>query len=263
MSSLNASIYLILTCLIVLVPSSVGDVVEHPLNGSERRRIAEELGRQLDALPILNDDDPDGVRRHSRRGDVLFFMGKYAEAVEEYRAMVRLDPKLDASHWRLGIALFFAEEYEAAAGQFDRYHSFDDVDRENGIWRFLSHYRAFGKQRAAQQLLKYSKDDREPFPVVYRLFDGGITPADALAGISDDLPATERSKRLFYTQLYIGMLETVRGNTRAAQVALADAVARTWPRKAGFGPHFMWHVGRLQFEQLTESREPPLAQPVR
>lgn len=240
-------------CLLTLSSLLYADeIVVHPLGDSERQSIAEELAGQLEALPVAKDEDPDAIQRNSRRADVLFFMGRYAEAVEAYRAMVRLDPELDASHWRLGIALFFADQPEAAAAQFDRYHSFDDVDRENGIWRFLSHYRAFGEKRAAQQLLKYSKDDREPFPVVYGLFDGRIGPADALASISKELSAAERDKRLFYTELYIGMLESVRGNRRAAQLALADAVSREWPRKAGFGPHFMWHVARLQFEELED-----------
>ncbi|MCP4505045.1 MAG: hypothetical protein GY826_01455, partial [Fuerstiella sp.] len=69
---------------------------------------------------------------HSRRGDALFFLGRCQESVAEYQAMVKLDPSLDASHWRLGIALFFAGQPAKAAAQFDKYHSFDNVDRENG-----------------------------------------------------------------------------------------------------------------------------------
>jgi len=231
------------------------EVVSHPLSEVERQKIVAELTRRLESLPAPKPGDNDAVGRHSRRGDALFFLGDHVKAVEEYREMVRLDPKLDASHWRLGIALFFAEDPEAAADQFDRYHSFDDVDRENGIWRFLSHYRAFGAERAAKQLLKYSKDDREPFPVVYGLFDGSITPEDAVARISKNLPAAERDKRLFYTELYIGMLETVQDHKQAAQIALRDATSRKWPRKAGFGPNFMWHVARLQFDELAGSAE--------
>ncbi len=256
MFSLHVILRQAVVCLLTLSSSLYADdVVVHPLSDSERQTISEKLAGQLEALPVPKDDDPDAIQRNSRRADVLFFMGEYKEAVAAYRAMVRLDPELDASHWRLGIALFFADEPEAAAAQFDRYHSFDDVDRENGIWRFLSHYRAFGEKRAAQQLLKYSKDDREPFPVVYGLFDGRIAPVDALAMIPEDLPAAARDKRLFYTELYIGMLESVRGNRQAAQVALADAVSREWPRKAGFGPHFMWQVARLQFEDLEEVKD--------
>jgi lipoprotein NlpI len=256
MSSPHMMLCQVSACLFALSsPLFADDVVDHPLSRTEREAIVVELGRQLESLPAPEEDADDAVQRHSRRGDVLFYQGNYNQAVAEYCAMVRADPELDASHWRLGIALFFADQPEAAAAQFDRYHSFDDVDRENGIWRFLSHYRAFGAERAAQQLLKYSKDDREPFPAVYGLFDGSISPPDALAKIPNDLAAAERDKRLFYTELYIGMLERVRGHKHTAQVALRDAVSRKWPRTAGFGPHFMWHVARLQFEELADATD--------
>ncbi len=104
----------------------------------------------------------------------------FEKAESDYLEMVTLKPELDASHWRLGIAMFFANHPEQAAEQFDKYNSFDNVDRENGIWRYLSHYRAFGKEEARRQLLRYEKDDRPPFKEVYRLFDGSLTAEEVL-----------------------------------------------------------------------------------
>ena len=224
---------------------------EHPLDAAELTSLREGFRRILDETPPPNASTPDSVSAHSRRGDALFFLAEYKPAVDEYQAMVRLDPKLDASHWRLGIALYFAGQPKEAARQFDKYQSFDDVDRENGIWRFLCHHRAFGAERAAKQLLRYAKDDREPFPVVYRLFDGSLTPEEALKRIPETLPAIERDKQLFYTELYIGMLKTVQGDTAAAQMNLHHATSRKWPRTAGFGPNYMWHVARLQWNELA------------
>ena len=169
--------------------------------------------------------------------------------------MVRLDPDIDASHWRLGIAYFFADQPEKGVAQFEKYHSFDDVDRENGIWRYLSQYKAGGAEKAKQELIRYEKDDREPFPAVYRLFDGTMQPEQALDAISADLPATERDKRLFYTELYIGMHMVVKKKPNAAAQHLAQAVSREWPRRNGFGPNYMWHVARVQLEDLISSRD--------
>jgi lipoprotein NlpI len=224
---------------------------EHPLSAAERKSLRERFRRTLDETPPPNASTPDSVSAHSRRGDALFFLAEYKQAVLEYQAMVRLDPKLDASHWRLGIALYFAGQPKGAAEQFDKYQSFDDVDRENGIWRYLCHHRAFGADRAAKELLRYAKDDREPFPIVYRLFDGSITPEEALKRIPETLPAIERDKQLFYTELYIGMLKTVQGDTAVAQMTLHSATSRKWPRTAGFGPSYMWHVARLQWNELA------------
>ncbi|MEO2031903.1 MAG: BTAD domain-containing putative transcriptional regulator [Planctomycetaceae bacterium] len=228
---------------------------QHPLSAEEREALDQRFRKVVDSTQPPENLKGDAVAVHSRRGDALLFLGEYARAVTEYRSMVTLQPKLDASHWRLGIALYFADQPEAAAEQFDKYHSFDDVDRENGIWRFLCHHRAYGAERAAKELLRYDKDDRQPFPIVYRLFDGSITPKEALEEIPQSLPAAERDKRLFYTNLYVGLLKTVQDDPVAARAALFDATSRKWPRTAGFGPNYMWHVARLQFDELTKIDE--------
>ncbi|MCR9200302.1 MAG: tetratricopeptide repeat protein [Planctomycetaceae bacterium] len=190
------------------------------------------------------------VSLYSQRGDALFFTGQYNKAVASYKKMVELRPSLDASHWRLGIALFFANRADDAVQQFEKYHAFDDVDRENGIWRYLSQYRATDAQTAKKELLRYEKDDREPFPAVYRLFDGSLTPEQALAKIPRDLPAAERDKRLFYTELYIGLHLVVQKQTKQAIPFLRRASLRKWPQTAGGGPRWMWHVGRVQLKDL-------------
>lgn len=215
------------------------------------RSMRQRFQKALDQLPA----NSRSVEVCSRRADLLFFLGRYGEAVENYETMVKLNPELDASHWRLGIAYFFSDQPKKAFQQFDKYHSFDDVDRENGIWRYLSQYRAAGADRARQQLLRYAKDDREPFPAVYQMFEGSLKPADALNSIPVTLPAQERDKRLFYTQLYIGLHKVVQDQKAEAISWLQQAVSRQWPRDAGFGPHFMWQVARLQLMELQESSD--------
>ena len=195
------------------------------------------------------------VTLYSRRGDALFFTGQYSKAVAAYEKMVDLQPALDASHWRLGIAHFFAGQADQAVAQFEKYHAYDDVDRENGIWRYLSQFRATDAKTARKELLRYQKDDREPFPAVYRLFDGSLTPQAALAEIPDGLPAAERDKRLFYTELYIGMHLVVKQQPEAAITYLSRATSRQWPQRAGGGPEWMWHVGRLQLKDLVREQQ--------
>ena len=196
---------------------------------------------------------PTTVDLYSQRGDAQFFLGEFVPAAADYDKMVELAPSEDAGHWRRGIAWFYAGDYEKAAGQFERYHSFDNVDRENGIWRYLCQLKAFGLEQARAGLLKYEKDDREPFGDVYRLFEGKMT-AEALldkirqAKISD----TEREKRLFYAELYVGLNEAVEDRTDSAKAHLAAAAKNTWGEKAGYGPNYMWHVARLHAEVLAK-----------
>ena len=234
------------------------DEANEPVGSANQELIVEKLNselietltRQLKSMEAIDSRAADAVSLYSARGDVLMFLGDFEKAESDYLAMVKLKPEIGASHWRLGIAMFFAKHPEQAAEQFDKYNSFDNVDRENGIWRYLSHYRAFGRDEARRQLLRYEKDDRPPFKEVYRLFDGGLTADDVLKAIPDDLAAVDRESRLFYSHLYIGMNQVVEGDTDAARTSWRAATLNTWPKSAGFGPHYMWHVGRLQYQEL-------------
>ncbi len=198
-------------------------------------------------------ETPNETSLYSRRGDAYFFRGQFKAAVADYDKMVELNPTIKASHWRRGIACYYARQYAEAAKQFETYHSFDNVDRENGIWRFFSQYQAKGADAAQQGLLKYEKDDREPFPDIYRLFEGKITPEKILENIqSADLNEEELSKRLFYAYLYIGLNESLHGRKTAAREYLQKAVKNQWGQGAGFGPNYMWHTGRLELQSLLK-----------
>ncbi len=219
---------------------------------SLNKELTASLEKQLIAFPAINDADAEAVDRHSQRADLQMFLGKFSEAEADYKKMVKLKPDLDASHWRLGIAMYFAGHPEEAAAQFDRYHSFDNVDRENGIWRYLSHRMAFGKEKAKEQLLKYEKDDRPPFREVYGLFEGRLSPGDVLKSIDPGLSDSQRASRLFYAQLYIGMNSAAEGEKGQALDSLREATLNPWPKQAGFGPNYMWHIGRLQYLKLQQ-----------
>jgi lipoprotein NlpI len=172
--------------------------------------------------------------------------------------MVDLEPGRAAEHWRRGIAYYGAARYDQAARQFELYHTQDNVDRENGIWRFLSQARASGIERAREGLLVYEKDDREPFPALYRLFAGKLRPEEILAEIrSARIDGEEREKRLFYANLYLGFYWGVLGNLEEATRSLRAAVASSWGPQGGFGPNFMWHVGRVHLDLLARQRDWP------
>lgn len=226
-----------------------------PLSAEARERLKRELDEAVARATRAVEADPRSVEARSRRGDAHLFRGNFKEAVADYEAMVELDATLDAGHWRRGIAYFYAGQYEKAAGQFERYHSIDDVDRENGIWRFLSQTKAYGGEKAREGLLKYKKDDREPFPAVYQMFAGKVEPEEVLGSIrSAAIEDGEREKRFFYANLYIGLKLAVEGKADAATPYLRQAVANAWAPKAGFGPSYMWHVGRLHYDALAASK---------
>lgn len=214
----------------------------------------EDIGR----LTAQIEKSPKVVDLYSKRGDAFFFRGKFAAAVTDYEKMVELQPDLETSHWRKGIAYFYARRYKDAAKQFEIYHSVDNVDRENGIWRYLSQTEALGRAKAREGLLKYEKDDREPFPDVYRLFAGERTADEVLGRIMlEKTTPDERNKRLFYAELYVGLNEFVEGRRESAEKHLGEAVKNEWGAKAGGGPGYMWHVARVHHDLLVDERAKP------
>jgi lipoprotein NlpI len=230
-------------------------VADEAADDALRERLHKRLDAEIAELTAKIDKSPGTVDLFSRRGDAWFFRGRFTEAVGDFDKMIELKPDLETSHWRRGIALFYAGRYKDAARQFEIYHSFDNVDRENGIWRYLSQVKALGKDEARKGLLKYQKDDREPFPDVYRLFAGEMTGAAILeritrAKISDE----ERAKRLFYAELYIGLNDFVEGDSLSAETHLGQAVKNRWGESAGGGPQWMWNVGRVHYDLLRDAQ---------
>ena len=201
---------------------------DEPLPAARIAEMEQSFQTALDESSARITKSPESPIGYSQRGDAYFFLGRFAEAVTDYDKMIELDATQSASHWRRGIALFYAGRYKDAAAQFESYHSFDQVDRENGIWRYLSQHRAHGLEKAREGLLKYKKDDREPFPAVYKLFADTITPDQILSDIAKaDLSKADRETRLFYAHLYIGLNYAVEDETAKARQHLAAATRNT------------------------------------
>ena len=90
-----------------------------------------------------------------------------------------------------------------------------------------------------------------------RLFAGKISPDEILKRIeAAKVDTGEREKRRFYAELYIGLNEFVEGRNDSARDHLRTATASTWSPRAGYGPNYMWHVGRVQYEILREPAFP-------
>jgi lipoprotein NlpI len=210
----------------------------------------------LEIVRLTREIEKTAVDLYSRRGDAYFFRGKFAEAVADYEKMVEVQQSLDKSHWRKGIAYFYARRFKDAAHQFEIYHSFDNVDRENGIWRYLSQVKALGRDKAREGLLKYEKDDREPFPDVYKLFSGDLAGEQVLKRINDAAISPEaKEQRLFYAELYVGLNDYVDGRIESAEKHLEQAAKNSWGEKAGYGPNYMWHVARVHHALLVKERD--------
>lgn len=209
------------------------------------------IAKFTDDLKKLDEDiasRPDSKALYSFRGDCRLFLGQFAGAVADFEKMIALDPAEDAPHWRLGIAYYFNGQFEKSARQFEKYHAYDGRDRENGIWKFLAQTRSEGLEKARADMLVYTQFDREPFPSLYEMFAGKMTPDEVLAGI-ERKGLTGETQVVFFGNYYAGLAEELAGRRERALALLEKAVAMPQARAAG-GPGYMWQVARLHWERL-------------
>lgn len=226
---------------------------DHPVPAAQRERLGRELDEAIAKWSAVLELDARNVDAYSRRGDARFKKGLFKEAVEDYDAMARLDPSLEKGHWRRGLALYFAGEPARGAKQFEAYHAHDDADRENGLWLYFCRAKAQGREAARQALLRYQKADRDPLPAVYGVLTGESKADDVLPSIETaDRDEFEKESRRFYAHLYLGLIQHVDGKTEGAVAHLRQAVANRWAPGAGYGPAFMWHVARLEYERIAK-----------
>jgi lipoprotein NlpI len=191
------------------------------------------------------------IRLLSRRGDTRVFLGNFSGAIADYEGMISQDPAQDAPHWRLGIAYYFDGRFPQAAAQFEKYHAFDNRDRENGVWKFFSQARADGIDTARKGLLRYTQFDREPFPSVYKMLAGEMTPAEVLAEVNQKGLQGD-TRVVFFAKYYAGVMESLSGRKAEGLKLVEEAVALFNPDSAGRdGPGYMWHSARLHAAQLA------------
>jgi lipoprotein NlpI len=216
-------------------------------DGAERtRRIAE-----------LSDDitrkSGDLVDKHSERGDLFFQSGEFAKSLADYEKMIEINPRLDVTHWRKGIALYYLGRWDESARQFEKYQTIDDVDRENGLWRFLAMHEGLGTAKARAAMIQYVRVDRPPLTDVYRMFQGELT-ADDFRSRAEQF--REHSKERFYADLYLGLFFDVEGKPVESLRHLKAAEDSRWAKEAGGGPGWMWHIARIHAEKVRKRESP-------
>ena len=196
--------------------------------------------------------NPVEISSFSSRGDARLFLGDFKGTRMDYKKMIELNPNLEISHWRLGIAYFYLSEFKMASRQFEIYHQFDEVDRENGIWRFMSQFQLSGLNKARKGLLRYSQDDRPPYPWLYSMFAGEISPEDVFDKIKgQNFPSQYEVRVLFHANLYVGIfLELTDDEPQRALNYLAHATVNQYGRSTGT---YMWQVARLHHARLVRS----------
>lgn len=152
-------------------------------------------------------------------GSVRYQAGQLEQSLADFDRAIKLDPKLEISHWQRGIVYYDLGQWENGRKQFEQYQGFHDNDVENVVWRAMCMARdpKLGWAKAAGDLWKVKHDRRVPLMVVAELFADKATEADVLKAVDEGNPAEgELLSRRFYAHLYLGLYHEVRGNKTEA-----------------------------------------------
>jgi len=233
-----------------LGPSLLSPSLRGQSDDTESVATRTQLTAREQSLTSEIEKSPGTVRLYSQRGDTRLFLGDPKGAVQDFEKMIALDAAQDAPHWRLGIAYYFAGQYQKSADQFVKYQTYESGDRENGIWKFLADARRLGLDAARPKMIEFSRFDREPFPDLYEMFAGRLSGDQVLANLEKKGLARDGAPQ-FFAHYYVGVNEALLGHRDRALKLLDKAVASRWGQTAEGGPAYMWRCARLHRDEVA------------
>jgi lipoprotein NlpI len=161
---------------------------------------------------------------YQHRGSERFKLGQFKESIADFDKFIELVPQQAPHHWQRGISYYYAGRYEDGRRQFELHQTVNPNDVENAVWHFLCVARVGGLDKARQTLIKIKSDGRVPMMQVYALFAGEAKPEDVLAAANAGNPSgAERTRRLFYAHLYLGLYQEAAGEQKLARDHLIKA----------------------------------------
>lgn len=189
--------------------------------------------------------DPKLVAAHDRRGDAYLKLGKWKEAVADFDAFLKENPKFLPEHWRRGIALYYAGDFKEGVKQFETHKTANPEDVENAAWHYLCNVKVAGKEKAVAALIDVTKDSRVPMAEIQKLFAGKLKPEDVLAR-AEKVKEGDRefSSARFYAHLYVALWYEAEGDAKKVKEHLTAAIEKYKV------PDYMWDVGNAHLRSL-------------
>ena len=114
-------------------------------------------------------------------GDLSFPTGKLVQSIHDFDSAVNIDPEVDAKMWQRGLSLFYLGRYSEAIEQFKKGVKADPNDTEEAIWHVVSLTRELISSGtvaneafsiAQKQMLRVETDQRQILRHAYELFKG-------------------------------------------------------------------------------------------
>jgi lipoprotein NlpI len=197
------------------------------------------------------DLDPKIAAAYQQRGSEHVQLGHITESIKDFDKYLEMRPEGAPRHWQRGISYYYAGRFKEGGKQFGAYEQVDSNDVENAVWGYLCMARVDGRDKARQAMQKVGFDRRVPMMQVYALFSGKAKPADVLAAAeAGEVSAKDRTLRLFYAHLYLGLYYESEGEAKKALEHIAKAA-----KEYKIDGHYMWDVARVHYELRSKENK--------
>ena len=201
-------------------PRSVSDRLLREGNSLER---AGDLQSALSRYEGHVEAAPADWRGLMLRGSARFRLGDVAGSVADFESVVLLDPDQEPYLWQLGIAQYYAGQFEKCAQQFVVHRTVNPNDVENAAWHYLCVAAWKDTKTALAELLPVGADPRAPMREIYEMFAGRATPERVLEAGRAAQARQGPSAPFYYAHLYVGLWHEAHGRELESAGAIATA----------------------------------------
>ncbi|MBI3879984.1 MAG: tetratricopeptide repeat protein [Verrucomicrobia bacterium] len=214
----------------------------------ERRDLTNALAHYSRVIEL----DPKSPEAFQFRGTTHFKLGQMTESIEDFDQFLELVPSQKPHHWQRGIACYYAGQFDEGRRQFEMHRVVNPNDVENATWHFLCNARARGLDRAKDELIPISGDDRVPMKEIYELFQGKGDEASVMKAAGENREKTspaEHRNRMFYAHLYLGIYAEARGDAKAAREHIEKAAGEFAMT------HYMGDVAKVHLQLMKKEKK--------
>ena len=165
------------------------------------------------------------------RGSRAFRDNRVEESIECFDEVLKLSPSSRPFLWQRGLSLYYVGQYAEAAQQFRDDVAVNPNDTEEAIWCFLSECRMVGPEVARTNFLKVGRDSRSVMRAALEAFEeprGQDSASSILAAASKSSPHDQ-----FYSRLYCSLFHEAYGEESEAREFMRQAVQTDYAMSSG------------------------------
>ena len=172
-----------------------------------------EYQKAIDDFTAVLALEPNSIAALQRRGEEYFKVARFKDSVADFERVVELEPDRRPHHWQLGISYYYTGQFKEGMELFESHQTVNSSDVENAVWHYLCVANHLGVDEAKKRLLPIPNDTRVPMMQIYALFGGKGSEDHVIEKAHEGrLVGGQRGRQIFYAHLYLGIYHEILKN---------------------------------------------------